>query len=105
MANSFNAEQVLADFKNWNQQLKKYQVPSTRRALIQVLNSFSFYVGLWALQFYLYDHSVSSRFSSRRSMASCLDVYLSYSMTAATVLLPAASCLMTSSARYQALSP
>ena len=58
MANSFNTEQILADFKNWNQQLKKYQVPSTRKAVVQILNSFSFYVGLWALQFYLFDHSI-----------------------------------------------
>lgn len=57
MSQSFNAEQVLADFKNWNQQLKKYQVPDTRKAVVQILNSFSFYIGLWILQFWLYDKS------------------------------------------------
>jgi omega-6 fatty acid desaturase (delta-12 desaturase) len=58
MANTFNAEQVLADFKNWNQMLKKYQVPNTRKAVIQILNSFSFFVALWILQFYLFDKSI-----------------------------------------------
>ena len=58
MSNYFNKEQVLADFKNWNQMLKQYQRPSTPKAIIQILNSFSFYIGLWALQFYLYDKSV-----------------------------------------------
>ncbi|MFN8322686.1 MAG: fatty acid desaturase [Chitinophagales bacterium] len=55
---SFNKEQVLADLKNWNQILKKYQIPSTKDAIIQIANSFTFYVALLVLQFYLYDKSV-----------------------------------------------
>lgn len=54
----FNAEEVLADFKNWHLTLKKYQVPSYRKAVVQITNSFGFFVVLWALQFYLFDVSV-----------------------------------------------
>lgn len=57
-SNYFNTEQVLTDFRNWNQLLKQYQRPDTRKAVIQLLNSFSFYIALWALQFYLYDRSI-----------------------------------------------
>lgn len=54
----FNAEQVREDLKNWNSLLKKYQMPSTRKALIQLANSFSFYLALLVLQFYWFDKSV-----------------------------------------------
>jgi omega-6 fatty acid desaturase (delta-12 desaturase) len=56
--NSFNKEQVLEDLKNWNQTLKKYQMPNTRKAVFQLANSFSFYLTLLVLQLYLYDKSV-----------------------------------------------
>lgn len=55
---SFNKEQLLEDLKNWHAIIRKYQVPDTRKAIIQLANSFSFYVALLALQFYLYDKSV-----------------------------------------------
>ena len=56
--NSFNKEQLLEDLKNWNITLKKYQIPNTKKAVIQIANSFSFYLALLALQFYLFDKSV-----------------------------------------------
>ena len=55
--NAFNKEQLLDDLKNWNVTLKKYQIPSTKKAIIQIANSFSFYLVLLALQFYLFDKS------------------------------------------------
>src|SRR5579863_7631291 len=55
---AFNKEQVLEDLKNWNSVLKKYQMPSTKKAVIQLANSFSFYIGLLVLQFYLFDKTV-----------------------------------------------
>ncbi|MBK7147667.1 MAG: fatty acid desaturase [Bacteroidetes bacterium] len=55
---TFNKEQVLADLKNWNKLLKQYQIPNTREALIQLTNSFSFYIALLVLQLYLFDKSV-----------------------------------------------
>jgi omega-6 fatty acid desaturase (delta-12 desaturase) len=55
---AFNKEQLLDELKNWNSMLKKYQVPSTRKAIVQLANSFSFYIGLLALQIYLFDKSV-----------------------------------------------
>ncbi len=55
---TFNREQLLDDLKNWRSIVKKYQVPSTKDAVIQLANSFAFYVALLVLQFYLYDKSV-----------------------------------------------
>jgi len=55
---SFNKDQVLEDLKNWNAILRKYQMPNTKAAIIQIANSFTFYVSLLALQFYLFDKSV-----------------------------------------------
>lgn len=55
--NTFNREQLLDDLKNWNQLIKKYQVPNTKQAILQLANSFVFYIFLLALQFYLYDKS------------------------------------------------
>lgn len=55
--NKFNKDQLLDDLKNWNTVIKKYQVPSTKQAIIQIANSFSFYILLLALQFYVYDKS------------------------------------------------
>jgi len=52
-----NTQQILDDLKNWQSMVKKYQIPSTKEAIIQLANSFSFYVALLALQFYLYDKS------------------------------------------------
>ncbi len=56
--NAYNKEQLLEDFKNWNQTIKKYQVPNTRKAIIQIANSFSFFLGSLALQFYFWDKFV-----------------------------------------------
>jgi omega-6 fatty acid desaturase (delta-12 desaturase) len=53
----FNKDQILEDLKNWNAIIKKYQVPSTKQAVLQIANSFSFYIALLALQFYLYNIS------------------------------------------------
>ena len=55
--NTFNKEQLLDDLKNWNQLIRKYQIPNTKEAIIQLANSFVFYILLLALQFYLYDKS------------------------------------------------
>ena len=56
--NSFNKEQLLEDLKNWNSIVRKYQIPSTKDAVIQLANSFTFYLVLLAFQFYLYDKSI-----------------------------------------------
>jgi len=55
---SYNKEQLLKDLANWNAIIRKYQIPSTKQAVIQITNSFSFYVALLVLQFYLFDKSV-----------------------------------------------
>lgn len=58
MVSSFNKEEILSDLKNWNKVLRKYQIPNTKLAAIQLANSFSFYILLLILQFYLFDKSV-----------------------------------------------
>jgi hypothetical protein len=42
--NTFNKEQLLDDLKNWNQLIRKYQIPNTKEAIIQLANSFVFYI-------------------------------------------------------------
>lgn len=54
---NFSKEQLLEDLRNWQKIVKKYQIPNTKEAIIQIANSFSFYVALLTLQFYLYDKS------------------------------------------------
>ncbi len=56
--NVINKETIMEDLRNWNQMLKKYQMPSTRKAIIQLANSLAFYIGLLCLQFYLFDKTV-----------------------------------------------
>ena len=51
-------DQFKEDFKNWNSNLKKYQIPNTKKAITQIANSFAFFLGLMALQLYLFDKSV-----------------------------------------------
>lgn len=58
MNSTYSKEQLLSDLKNWHSMIKQYQVPSTRAAVIQLANSFSFYAALLALQIYLFDKSV-----------------------------------------------
>jgi len=48
---------MLEELKNWNQLIRKYQIPSTKQAILQISNSFSCYILLIALQLYLYDKS------------------------------------------------
>jgi acyl-lipid omega-6 desaturase (Delta-12 desaturase) len=55
---NFNSEEVLNDLKDWQKMIRKYQVPDTTKATIQVVNSFAIFFGLWALQFYLLPSSV-----------------------------------------------
>ncbi len=57
MAN-FNKEELLNDLKDWHIKLKKYQIPNTQKALIQVINSFGIFFALWALQYYMLQESV-----------------------------------------------
>lgn len=54
----FNKAELLEEVKDWHQMLKKYQVPDTQKAIIQIANSYGIFIGIWILQFYLFDLSV-----------------------------------------------
>ncbi len=38
--------------ENWQQMVKKYQVPSTKKAILQILTSFLPFLGLWAAMYF-----------------------------------------------------
>lgn len=42
-------QEIKHSLQNWQAIVKKYQKPSNRKAVIQILNSFLPYIGLWAL--------------------------------------------------------
>ena len=44
--------------KNWREMIAKYQKPDSRKAVIQVLNSFLPYIALWALMYYSLNWSI-----------------------------------------------
>ncbi len=54
----FNGAELLEEVKDWHNMIKKYQVPDTKKAVIQVINSYGIFIALWILQFYLYSHSI-----------------------------------------------
>lgn len=54
----FNGAELLEEVKDWHNMIKKYQVPDTKKAIIQVVNSYGIFIALWILQFYLYNHSI-----------------------------------------------
>jgi omega-6 fatty acid desaturase (delta-12 desaturase) len=54
---SVTTDQFKEDFKNWNAKMKQYQVPNTKKAITQIANSFALFLGLMALQLYLFDKS------------------------------------------------
>ncbi len=54
----YNFEELRNDFKNWQEKVKKYQIPSTRKAIIQMADSFGFFLALWVAQYFLFDISV-----------------------------------------------
>ena len=54
----FNGAELLEEVKDWHNMIKKYQVPDTKKAILQVINSYGIFIALWILQFYLYNHSI-----------------------------------------------
>lgn len=54
----YSTNELLNDFKGWQEKVKKYQIPNTQKAIVQIINSFGFFVGLWVAQFFLLDVSI-----------------------------------------------
>ncbi|MEM9884807.1 MAG: fatty acid desaturase [Bacteroidota bacterium] len=45
-------QEIKEKLKNWKKIIKKYQQPSTKKAVIQLLNSFLPFLGLWVLMYF-----------------------------------------------------
>ncbi|MEM1326121.1 MAG: fatty acid desaturase [Bacteroidota bacterium] len=45
-------QEIKEQLKNWKSIVKKYQQPSTRKAVVQLINSFGPFVGLWVLMYF-----------------------------------------------------
>lgn len=58
MNHSYSTEELLNDFKDWQEKVKKYQIPNTRKAIVQIINSFGFFIVLWISQYFLLDISI-----------------------------------------------
>lgn len=51
-------QEITDTLKNWKDIVKKYQVPSTRKAVTQLLTSFLPYLGLWVLMYFSLQWSI-----------------------------------------------
>jgi len=50
--------EIQESLKNWKEIVKKYQVPNTKKAIGQLLNSFLPFIGLWVLMYFSMEWSI-----------------------------------------------
>ena len=50
--------EIKESLKNWREIIVKYQKPNNRKALIQIINSFLPYIGLWTLMYFSWNWSI-----------------------------------------------
>jgi len=48
--------EIIEVLKNWQTIVKEYQTPNTKKAVIQIFNSFLPFIGIWALMYWMLDH-------------------------------------------------
>jgi omega-6 fatty acid desaturase (delta-12 desaturase) len=53
-----NKEALLEEVKDWHSMIKKYQVPDTKKAIIQLINSYGIFIAIWVLQFFMFETSI-----------------------------------------------
>lgn len=51
-------QEILDKLKNWKHIIKEYQVPNTKKAVIQMVNTFLPFIGLWTLMYFSLDWSI-----------------------------------------------
>lgn len=51
-------KEIKEALKNWKQMVGSYQMPNSKKAVIQILNSFLPYIGLWVAMYFAYDFSL-----------------------------------------------
>jgi len=51
-------KEIQESLKNWKEIVKKYQVPDTKKAIGQLLNSFLPFIGLWVLMYFSMEWSI-----------------------------------------------
>jgi len=52
MENNKLNKEIVESLKHWKEIVQKYQMPSTKKAVGQILNSFLPYIGLWVLMYF-----------------------------------------------------
>lgn len=55
---SVKVAEMLEEVKDWHKMLKQYQVPDTKKAVIQMINSYGIFIAIWVLQFFLLQQSI-----------------------------------------------
>lgn len=50
--------EIKEKLKNWKQVIQQYQVPNTKKAVLQIINTFLPYVGLWTLMYFSLNWSI-----------------------------------------------
>ena len=59
MTSEFEKE-ILSALKNWKEIIKNYQIPDTKKAIIQLSNSFIPYIALWVLMYFTWNWSITA---------------------------------------------
>lgn len=54
---NFNAEEIKSTLKNWQELVKQYQVPNTKKATVQILTSFLPFIAIWTLMYLSLDYA------------------------------------------------
>ena len=52
-------KEILASLSNWKQIIKNYQIPSTKKAIVQLSNSFIPYIAMWVLMYFTWNWSIT----------------------------------------------
>ncbi len=53
-----NLEEIKASLQNWKDIVRDYQKPDNKKAIIQIINTFLPYLGLWVLMYFSLDWSI-----------------------------------------------
>lgn len=54
---AFSDAKIKADLKGWTKVIRAYTRPSTRKAMVQILNTFVPYLAIWVLMYFAFDYS------------------------------------------------
>lgn len=55
-------KEIITSLENWKEIIQNYQVPSTKKAIVQLTNSFVPYICLWVLMYFTWNWSITVTF-------------------------------------------